>query len=165
MKILMGLIFFLVGIPCLAQVQGYSAPPDIYEGTYSVPTDKDLSPFSIRKLPFVKWIRNNNSVQAIYTLPEELAEGTTQKFTMTGQIQKNNPFVKMVGDGVQGQCLISEETKFVCLVSFDKKKVKFQNDLAYFKERFKDLVEAQKSYEVAKVFSSEPIGILKIQKR
>jgi hypothetical protein len=147
-----------------AATSAYSPSAD-FVGTYSVPVQHELSAYAEWKLKDIKWFRNNKNISAQYQLTELLLDEGSQEIKLTGKIDEKSAFFSMNGPTANASCTELKPDQFICLVHFQREKLKFRNDKVFFTKTFKDANEAQKRFEVAQLFSTDPIGILRIEKR
>lgn len=159
------IVTLLVGtFSAQAATSAYSPSAD-FVGTYSVPVQHELSAYAEWKLKDLKWFRNNKNISAQYQLTELLLDEGSQEMKLTGKIDEKSAFFTMTGPTAHASCTELKADQFICLVHFQKEKLKFKTDKVFFTKTFKDANEAQKRFEVAQLFSTDPIGILRIEKR
>lgn len=132
-------------------------------GSYTVPVPTELAPYATFSLPDAKLERNATHVTLSYKLPAELVGADHEAITLKGKIRPGRALL-LTGKYGDASCL-STNGKTECVVEYDDLEQDMTSAEAAIAVRTQDLAERAARLEVAKLFGSEPVGIVEIKLR
>jgi hypothetical protein len=150
----MKFIFFTLLFNCTAFAQSY--------GTYHVPVPAELSQFANFEVSDAEIQIANNKINLSYRLPTELVGPIENKVILSGRIRERR-ILKLRGPNSKATC-INSETQLECKVSYPDLVIDSAAVEAHLRETILDPAELMGRLQVANSFSTEPVGIVTLNK-
>jgi len=122
-------------------------------GEYRVPVREELKPFATFSSHLTEIDNPKDPKRFVFQLPPELV-GTLLSVTMNRESDG-----KWAGPNASADCK-NENQAWVCQVQFKNLPIDSEAVRSFITNKFPDLREASARLEVAREFSTEPIGIL-----
>ena len=129
-----------------------------YEVNYTYPTRAEKSSLAHWKLKNTKWIEKNGYIKLTYELPPLLVGDSNIKISLEGKERKG--FFYLKGKKGTAVCLIHDDQNRVWMIKMKKIKVNFKK----LSKLIRKMNNRKDRKEIAKLFSSDPIGIISVRK-
>ncbi len=131
-------------------------------GSYTFPSDKSLGKYANWPLRVKNIVNNAKNISVTYLLPNNVTGHKTIEVTMKGTKQAG-AFFKISGLKGEGTCTESKK-HITCLVKFKGLGINSKDVSKFLTKKFSDMTERTSRLKIAKAYSSEPIGVLMIEK-
>ncbi|MBY0516365.1 MAG: hypothetical protein K2P81_05625 [Bacteriovoracaceae bacterium] len=141
-------------LSCSAFAQSY--------GTYHVPVPAELNQFASFEVIDANIQIVNDKINVSYRLPTELVGPIENTVTLSGTI-KQRKILKLRGPNSRATC-VNTETQLECKVTYPDLIIDNASVEEYLKQTIQDPAELKARLEVATTFSTEPVGIVTLNK-
>lgn len=129
-------------------------------GTYSVPVSPELEPFATFDLLDAEVVVTATHVKLSYSLPAELVGVGHERIVLNGK-RRPDGTLKLKGPLGTARCH-SAGSDAECVVEYEDMVIDLAGAETAINARTIDPLERMARLSVAKIFSSEPVGIVKL---